>query len=88
MPFTTLTRRLRSTFLVIPKEHIQSVSADHSGEFEAWSAHPFERHLQAHTGTWHHQLPCGFQLGEQAGQSVLHLHFHVLAGPDMTWPPG
>ena len=26
--------------------------------------------------------------GPQAGQRVSHLHFHVLAGRDMTWPPG
>ena len=27
-------------------------------------------------------------VGESAGQTVKHLHFHVLSGRDMTWPPG
>jgi len=26
--------------------------------------------------------------GEQGGQTVGHLHFHVLGGRDMQWPPG
>ncbi|MCC2642619.1 MAG: hinT [Nitrospira sp.] len=26
--------------------------------------------------------------GTDAGQTVLHLHFHVLGGRHMTWPPG
>ena len=26
--------------------------------------------------------------GADAGQTVHHLHFHVLSGRDMTWPPG
>ena len=26
--------------------------------------------------------------GESAGQSVFHIHFHVLGGRDLGWPPG
>ena len=26
--------------------------------------------------------------GPQAGQSVFHVHFHVLGGRDLRWPPG
>lgn len=29
-----------------------------------------------------------FNTGEQAGQSVLHVHGHVLGGRAMRWPPG
>jgi histidine triad (HIT) family protein len=26
--------------------------------------------------------------GEDAGQSVAHVHFHVLGGRSLSWPPG
>ena len=29
-----------------------------------------------------------FNTGAGAGQSVFHLHVHVLGGRDLTWPPG
>ena len=29
-----------------------------------------------------------FNCGRQAQQTIFHLHLHVLAGRDFTWPPG
>lgn len=29
-----------------------------------------------------------FNTGRQSGQAVFHVHGHVLAGRDLTWPPG
>ena len=29
-----------------------------------------------------------FNVGARAGQSVFHLHLHLLGGRDLTWPPG
>ncbi len=29
-----------------------------------------------------------FNNGAQAGQTVFHLHMHILGGRDMHWPPG
>ena len=74
--------------LIIPKQHIQSV-AQITAENSAVVAHIFEvaAKLSAELG-----LKDGFRIvsncGESAGQSVPHLHFHLLGGRDFTWPPG
>lgn len=74
-------------FLVIPKAHIASV-ADVSTKNSAAVAHIFEviARIAAEQGLRSYRVVSN--IGEQAGQSVPHLHFHVLAGRDMTWPPG
>ena len=74
-------------FLVIPKAHIGSVSEiteDNSGV----AAHIFEviAKLSKELGLDSYRVVSN--IGEQAGQSVFHLHFHVPSGRDMTWPPG
>ena len=85
--FNDIAPQAPTHFLVIPKAHIGSVSevtADNSGVvahiFEVISKLAKEQGLESY--------PIVSNIGEQAGQSVFHLHFHVLSGRDMTWPPG
>lgn len=74
-------------FLVIPKEHIASV-AEVSADNSAVVAHCFEVIAQVTRSLGIESYRVVSNIGEQAQQSVKHLHFHVLAGRDMTWPPG
>ena len=74
-------------FLVIPKAHIGSCG-EISPENSAVVAHAFEVISQVTKELGITDFRVVSNCGEQAGQSVHHLHFHVLAGRDMTWPPG
>lgn len=70
--------------LVIPKEHIGSVS-DISSENSAVVAHIFEviAKIAGQEG-----LDEGYRVisncGEAAGQTVHHLHFHILGGRELS----
>ena len=75
--------------LVIPKEHLSGVS-DITPENSAIVAHIFEviAKLSKELGFDEAGYRVVSNIGEAGQQSVPHLHFHVLAGRDMTWPPG
>ncbi len=74
-------------FLVIPKEHIPSVAGVDEGN-SAVVAHIFTVIAKVCKDLGLDSYRVVSNIGEQAGQSVPHLHFHVLSGRDMTWPPG
>lgn len=74
-------------FLVVPKGHIASC-AEISEENSAVAAHIFQVISKVTKELGVTDFRVVSNCGEQAGQSVPHLHFHVLAGRDMTWPPG
>jgi histidine triad (HIT) family protein len=75
--------------LVIPKQHITSLS-EATAEHQALLGKLLlaARRAAAEAGI----LESGFRVvinsGAQAGQSVLHVHLHVLGGRAMAWPPG
>jgi Diadenosine tetraphosphate (Ap4A) hydrolase and other HIT family hydrolases len=70
-------------FLVIPKKHIASLS-DISAENSAVIAHIYEV-IARLAGEL--KLDKGYRVisncGEDAGQTVFHIHFHVLSGVNM-----
>lgn len=75
-------------FLVIPKAHIASandITAQNSAivarVYEVVAALAKELNL---AGGYRVVTNCG----EHGGQTVNHLHFHVLAGRSLAWPPG
>ena len=72
--------------LVIPKRHVAS-AAEIDGEDGDLLASVFQvaaRIGAAIDGGWRMVT----NVGPDAGQSVFHLHFHVLGGRRMSWPPG
>lgn len=74
--------------LIIPKEHIKSVDEINSQNSNV-IGHIFE--IAAKLAK-ENNLVNGYRLinncGDDAGQSVKHLHFHLLGGRKFTWPAG
>lgn len=75
--------------LVIPKQHVDSVAAL-GDEHKAVIGHIMCDVIPAIAKE--QKLDKGFRVvantGDQGGQTVKHLHFHVLGGRSMQWPPG
>ena len=74
-------------FLVVPKEHI-CCARKITSENSALVAHIFEVIAKVCAELGYESYRIVNNCGDQAGQTVKHLHFHVLSGRDMTWPPG
>ena len=74
--------------LLIPKQHIGSVT-EITQENSAVVAHIYE--VAARLAK-ENKLDSGFRIvcnaGKDGGQTVPHLHFHLLGGRSMKWPPG
>jgi histidine triad (HIT) family protein len=75
--------------LVIPREHIPSVNDLTPGHGplvgELFVA---ARAIAAAEGLAEDGYRLVMNTGTGAGQSVLHIHLHLLGGRDLRWPPG
>lgn len=88
LAFYDLDPQAPTHILLIPKQHIGSameITVENSGVI----AHIYEVAAKL---AKEHGLEKGFRIvnncGEDGGQTVHHIHFHLLGGRSMQWPPG
>ncbi len=75
--------------LVIPKKHIRSlVESDESDTELLGHLAQVARNIANDKGLGENGFRLVLNSGLQAGQSVWHIHFHLLGGRKMNWPPG
>jgi histidine triad (HIT) family protein len=75
--------------LVIPKEHHPDVATLAAGDPETFAALlATATRVAAEHGIAESGWRLVFNTGAGAGQSVFHVHGHVLGGRPMRWPPG
>ena len=85
--FRDVSPRAPTHVLAIPRRHIPSAAelTDADGQLLA-ALFGALRRVAEEAGLHGHRIVTN--VGAEAGQSVFHLHFHLLSGRPMTWPPG
>jgi histidine triad (HIT) family protein len=88
LAFEDINPKAPTHILLIPRRHIPS-AAQLTGTDAEMLARLFSVSAQiardAKIGTGYRLVS---NVGPGAGQSVFHLHFHLLGGRSMSWPPG
>ena len=89
LAFRDINPALPSHILVIPREHIQSADTL-TVEHAATLAEMFDtaQKVASSEGLKERGYRLVFNVGDDALNSVPHLHMHVVGGRRMEWPPG
>lgn len=87
--FTDIDPQAPVHILIIPKKHIESILKVQDGDFQYVDAMAkAAQKIAAEKGIAQDGFRIVFNTGENGGQTVHHLHLHLLGGRYMEWPPG
>lgn len=88
--FRDIDPRAPTHVLVVPTRHVPAVRDAQGAEGERTLGHllAFAAEVATELGLDGGGYRLVTNTGKDAGQSVDHLHFHLLGGRRMTWPPG
>ncbi|HWR14384.1 MAG TPA: histidine triad nucleotide-binding protein [Terriglobales bacterium] len=75
--------------LIVPKRHVSGVNtASHEDAEIIGYSHLIAAKLAKERGIDDSGYRTVYNVGPDAGQSVFHLHLHLIGGRRMSWPPG
>ena len=74
--------------LIIPRQHIASMDDPTADDPKVFGRLLLAARMIAQTEGISGAYRVVNNCGERAGQSVFHIHLHLLGGRAMTWPPG
>lgn len=75
--------------LIVPKLHIESVAhIDDSHHTLIGHIHSVAKQIAEENDISQSGYRLLTNIGKDGGQSVFHLHYHLLAGRQLKWPPG
>lgn len=89
LAFRDINPAMPTHVLVIPKEHVAD-AAHLRGEHATMLAEVLDaaRQVAEQEGLAERGYRLVFNVGADSGNTVEHLHLHVLGGRTMAWPPG
>ena len=89
LAFRDISPQAPTHILVIPKRHITDINhLEESDERLMGKLIQTGKELAAKEGLSERGYRLVFNVGEDAGYTVFHIHLHLLGGRKMTWPPG
>jgi histidine triad (HIT) family protein len=89
LAFRDLSPQAPTHALVIPKAHIANVNALDEGNADIMGKlFLAAKQVAAAEGVAENGFRTVLNCNDHGGQTVYHLHIHLLGGRQMTWPPG
>ena len=89
LAFRDIDPKAPTHILVIPRRHVSSLDELASGDEDLMGGLVLRASAIARDeGLAEDGYRCVINCGEDGGQTVGHIHLHILGGRPMAWPPG
>lgn len=89
MAFRDITPQAPTHVLIIPRRHISTINDLTADDKElVGSLYLAAKEIAEQEGLADDGYRVVMNCGEEAGQSVFHIHLHLLGGRLLNWPPG